>query len=290
VIKIGADPGDTVKAGQPLLWLDSPDFSAALADLKKARNDMRLKQLAYDRAKILFEGEVLAKKDIETSETDLNQSQAEFQRAKSRFANLNPTDEEGNKYLLRAPLEGVVADRQVNPGAEVRPDAPNPLFIITDPAHLWVILDLPERDLAKVKTGQSVVVEVDAYPGQQFPAKVIRLGSVLDPGTRRIQVRCTLPNPDKLLKPEMYARVTPIADTQRQMVKIPNSALLSEGLYTHVFVEKTPGTLEKRRIALGLQGHESSYVKEGLQEGDRIVTSGVLLLNSELVVEEEHAK
>lgn len=290
VVKIGADPGDAVTAGQPLLWIDSPEFSVALADLKKAQADLRQKQLAYNRAKTLFEGEVLAKKDLESSEADLSQSLAEMQRSESRFANLNPTNEEGSKYLLRAPLGGVVADRQVNPGTEVRPDAANPLFIITDPTHLWVILDLPERDIGKVKPNQSVSVEVDAFPKKKFPAKVARIGTVLDPATRRIQVRCILSNPDKLLKPEMYARVTPVADTKQKMVKVPNSALISEGLYIHVFVEKAPGVLEKRRVTLGLQGHNDSYVKEGLQEGDRIVTSGVLLLNSELAEEEEHAK
>lgn len=290
VVKIGADPGDAVTAGQPLLWIDSPEFSVALADLKKAQADLRQKQLAYNRAKTLFEGEVLAKKDLESSEADLSQSLAEMQRSESRFANLNPTNEEGSKYLLRAPLGGVVADRQVNPGTEVRPDAANPLFIITDPTHLWVILDLPERDIGKVKPNQSVSVEVDAFPKKKFPARVARIGTVLDPATRRIQVRCILSNPDKLLKPEMYARVTPVADTKQKMVKVPNSALISEGLYIHVFVEKAPGVLEKRRVTLGLQGHNDSYVKEGLQEGDRIVTSGVLLLNSELGEEEEHAK
>lgn len=290
VVKIGADPGDAVTTGQPLLWIDSPEFSVALADLKKARADLRQKQLAYNRAKTLFEGEVLAKKDLESSEADLSQSLAEIQRSESRFANLNPTNEEGSKYLLRAPLGGIVADRQVNPGTEVRPDAANPLFIITDPTHLWVILDLPERDIGKVKPNQSVSVEVDAFPKKKFPARVARIGTVLDPATRRIQVRCILSNPDKLLKPEMYARVTPVADTKQKMVKVPNSALISEGLYIHAFVEKAPGVLEKRRVTLGLQGHNDSYVKEGLQEGDRIVTSGVLLLNSELGEEEEHAK
>lgn len=291
VVRMGADPGDTVTAGQPLLWLSSPEFSAALADVKKAQADLKQKQLAYNRAKTLFEGEVLAKKDLETSENDLNQSEAELQRAESRFANLNPTGEPDDKYILRAPLGGVIADRQVNPGTEVRPDAPNSLFVITDPHHLWVILDLPERDIGKVKPGQPLIVEVDAFPGKRFPGKVVKIGTVLDPGTRRIQVRCAIANPDLRLRPEMFARVTPLADSKNRLVRILNASLLTQGLYSYVFVEQSPGVIEKRRISLSMQGHDDSYVKSGLKEGERVVTHGVLLLNSEFSEEDgAHAK
>lgn len=291
VVQIGADPGDKVTDGQPLLWLSAPEFASARADLKKAQAELKQKQLAYDRAKTLFEGEVLAKKDLESSENDLKQSEAELQRAESRFANLNPSGDPDDKYILRAPLGGVVADRQVNPGTEVRPDAPNPLFIITDPQHLWVLLDLPERDMGKVKPGQQITVEVDAWPGKRFPGKVTKIGTVLDPATRRIQVRCSIANPELRLKPEMFARVTPLADSKHRHARVVNSSLLTQGLYTYVFVEQSPGVIEKRRISLSMQGHDESYVKEGLKEGERVITHGVLLLNSEFSEDEgEHAK
>jgi cobalt-zinc-cadmium efflux system membrane fusion protein len=108
------------------------------------------------------------------------------------------------------------------------------------------------------------------------------VGETLDPATRRVQVRCVLENPKRLLKPEMYARVTPLADTQTKLPRIPNSSLLTEGLYSFVFVEKEPGVFIKRLVVLGLQGRSVSYVKQGLQTGDRVVTVGALLLNSEL--------
>lgn len=283
VVKLEVQPGDIVAAGQPLVWLDSPDFGSAVSDLGKAEADARQKELAYARAKTLYDGEVLARKDMESAETDLKQSRAEVQRARLRMANLNHgSSVAGEKFAVRAPISGIIAERQVNPGMEVRPDAPGPLFVVTDPAHLWAIIDLPERDLGKVHAGQAISVEVDAYPDVMFQGRVVSVGEALDPSSRRIQVRCELPNADRKLKPEMYARITLLADGARKVVRVPNSALLTTGMYYYAFVEKAPGVLEKRKVNVELQGREFSIVKEGLKPGDRVVTSGALLLNSEL--------
>jgi cobalt-zinc-cadmium efflux system membrane fusion protein len=283
VTRIFAQPGDRVAAGQQLVLLDSPDFAAAAADLAKSTADLQLKQKAYARTRELYEGEVIARKDFDAAESDLRQTEAEHNRAKLRLHNLDPGASGGGaSYALRAPIAGIVAERNVNPGTEVRPDAPNPLFVVTDPTHLWVIVDLPERNLGAVHTGQQVLVEVDAYPDERFPARVATVGEVLDAATRRIQVRCVVDNPKRLLKPEMYARVTPLADTRAKLPRIHNSALITEGLYNFLFVEIEPGIFEKRQVTLGLQGRNVSYVKQGLKEGDRVVSVGALLLNSEL--------
>lgn len=284
VVKLEAQPGDSVKAGQALLWLDAPDLGSAVADLRKAEADLHLKQLAFQRARSLFEGEVLARKELEASEADMKQSRAEADRARARLKNLAPGGNLSgdNRYALRAPFAGIVAERQVNPGVEVRPDNPNPLFVITDPAHLWAVIDLPERDLAKVRAGQPISLEVDAYPGRRFSGRVASIGAILDPATRRVQVRCTLDNPDRLLKPEMYARVTPLSGAARMALQVPNTALITEGLYSFVFVETSAGVLEKRRVTLAAQGRDSAVASAGLKAGERVVTTGALLLNSEL--------
>lgn len=283
VLRIDAQPGDRVAAGQPLLEVDAPDYAQALADVNKAAAEANQKGAAYRRVKELVDAEVAARKELETADADLKQAEAERSRAQARLNNLTQGQARAGSHLtIRSRIAGVVAERKVNPGAEVRPDMPDPLFVITDPAHLWVIIDLPERLLGSVRKGQKVTVEVDAYLKRSFPATVASIGEVVDPATRRIQVRCILDNPERLLKPEMYARVTPLADSQARLPRVPNSALITEGLYTYVFVETAPGVFRKRRVAPGLQGRNESYVKDGLKEGDRVVTSGALLLNAEL--------
>jgi cobalt-zinc-cadmium efflux system membrane fusion protein len=91
-----------------------------------------------------------------------------------------------------------------------------------------------------------------------------------------------LNNPEHKLKPEMYARVTPDLDSEKHLPRIPNTALFTQGVASFVFVEISPGVLQRRKVELALQDHEYSYVKQGLQAGERLVTSGALLLNSEL--------
>jgi cobalt-zinc-cadmium efflux system membrane fusion protein len=284
VTRIFVEPGDRVVAGQPLLLVDSPEFAAAVADVAKSHADLQFKQKSYARANESYEAGVIPRRDFENAESDLRQAEAENNRGILRLRNLDPAASEtrATGYALRARINGIVSERTANPGMEVRPDAPNPLFVITDPTHLWVIVDLPERNLGAVHVGQDVVVEVDAYPQEHFAGRIAAIGEVLDPATRRVQVRCVLDNPRRLLKPEMYARVTPLAGTQEKLPRIPNSALLTVGLYSFLFVEKEPGVFEKRQVTLGLQGHSESYVKQGLAGGERVVTVGALLLNAEL--------
>jgi len=154
--------------------------------------------------------------------------------------------------------------------------------VITDPRHLWVQIDLPERQLGKVQPGRPVAIEVDAYPDVTFAGKVTVIGGALDPVTRRVQVRCEVENPSLKLKPEMFARVTPVANKQSQLPRVPNTALVTQGLYSFIFVEQSAGVLQRRRVTLGMQGSQYTYIKEGLRASERVVTSGALLLNSEL--------
>jgi cobalt-zinc-cadmium efflux system membrane fusion protein len=282
IVSIKLQPGDAVKAGETLLALDSPDLAQAVADLRKADADETRKRLAFERAQKLHLGEVLPRKDFESAEADLVQARAEAQRARLRLHNLAPAGGSRENYVLRAPIGGVVSERKANPGMEVRPDLADPLYVITDPKRLWVMIDLPERNLSKVEAGHPVAVEVDAWAGERFAGTIEKVGETVDPATRRIQVRCNLPNPQRKLKPEMYARVTLLADENQRAVRVPNSAIVTEGIYSHVFVEKSAGVFEKRRLDLRLQDRSFSYVASGLNAGERIVTSGALLLNSEL--------
>jgi cobalt-zinc-cadmium efflux system membrane fusion protein len=283
VVAIEAEAGQRVKKGDALLSIDSPDFAQASSDSVKADADLLHKQQDYDRARQLLAIQGISRRDAEAAEADLHQAEAEALRARARLKNLasHATTTEG-RFILRAPIGGIVSERQVNAGSEVRPDAANPLYVITEPQHLWVLVDLPERQLGKVRAGQPVLVEADAYPGEVFRGKVTVIAEALDPVTRRIQVRCYLDNAELKLKPEMFARVTPIADQASDLPRIPNSALVTQGLYSYVFVELSPGVLQRRRVALATQDRDFSYVREGLNPGEHIVTSGALLLNSEL--------
>lgn len=278
VIQITAKVGDKVKPNQPLASIDSPDFGQANADVMKAQSDLKLKQQSFERTKTLYEGEVIAKKEFEASEADLKQAEAEYQRALGRIKNYGLSKQ--NNFILSSKVAGIVTERQINPGSEVKPDNTAPLFIVSDPKKLWVNIEVPEKDLNKISLGQHLNIEASAYPHEAFKAKVVLIAKVLDPDTRRVVVRCDIDNADEKLKPQMYIYATPL-DGEESFPFVTNDAIITEGVKNFIFVERSPGVIEKRSIKIVHQGHVNSYISEGIQEGERVVTTGALLLNSE---------
>lgn len=281
VTSLRAGVGDRVARGAPLLVIDSPELAGAEAELARADSERVRKQLAAERARRLFEHEVIARKELEAAEADFAQADADRHRAVLQLRSLQASGHEDGRFVLRAPLGGVVVERNVNPGQQVGPSPAVPLFVLADLGRLWLMVDLPEKSLASVHVGQTVSIETDAWPEQRFVGTVEQVGAVVDPATRRIQVRCTVPNAEGKLRPEMFARVSFLADGERYGIRVQNSALVTEGIYTYVFVERQPGEFDKRRVGLALRGYDTSFVESGLAEGEKIVVEGALLLNAE---------
>jgi len=282
VTQLSRQPGDTVRAGAALLTLDAPELAAAVADRHKASAEEQRRRLALERAQRLVDVGVLPRRELEAAQAEADTARAELRRAERRLGNLSPGEGEPAEFVLRSPIDGVVAERRVNPGAEARPDAADPLFVITDATHLWVIIDLPERELALVRPGQRALVRADAWPNERFLATIERIAATVDPATRRVQVRAALENPECRLKPEMYVQVTLLPDQGQRAVRLPNAALVTQGLYSYVFVEGPPGFFRRRKVVLGAQDRTHAFVSEGVEAGEFVVTTGALLLNSEL--------
>lgn len=284
IVSIAAAPGDHVRAGQVLAVIDSPDLGTAVADLDKARADEHRKQLLATRAVELVPGDAIAQKDVDALQSDLAQAHAETVRARQRVANLNPAGLglAGQHMQLASPVAGVVTERSATPGLEVSPSLAAPLFVVTDPNRLWLMIDVPEALLGRVQAGGLVAVDSDAYPGEQFRAKIASAGQLIDPNTRRVTVRAVLENRgNHRLLPEMFVRAH-LLQTSGDGVAVPNSAIVNRGRYAYVYVQTAPAQFTRRRVTLATQGGAISYVSDGLASGETIVTVGALLLDAEL--------
>jgi cobalt-zinc-cadmium efflux system membrane fusion protein len=283
VVAIRVAPGDPVKVGQVLAEVDSPDFGTAFADLHKAKAEEERRRQTVERARELGAGEAIAAREVETAQADFKQAQAETVRAEQRIKTLNPYGHpvSGQRVRLSSPINGVVAERTATPALEVTPGMTAPLFTITDPKHLWLLIDLPEKLIGQVKLDGEVAVESDAFPNERFKAKIVQLGQAVDPNTRRVVMRARINNPDRKLLPEMFVRAS-LLQGFGTAVRIPNDALINRGLYAFVFVESTPGEFTRRPVKLHAQGSDFSYVSDGLSGGERVVVSGALLLDAEL--------
>ena len=286
VVRVPADIGQVVTIGEVLAEIASPDLGQAQADASRAATDLSLAERTLARTRELSEHGVVAQKEVFSAEADVSRARAEEQRARARLALYGVDSTAGHQaFPLRAPLGGVVVERNITPGQEVRPDqmlanAPQlfaPLFVVTDPSHLWVQLDLPERDLSNVRAGVPIEIRADAWPAEVFRGRVTRISSAVDPTTRTLKVRCTVDNRGARLRGEMLVRVN-VPALARERLTVPTAAVLLQGEKHVVFIEESRGHYRRAEVAVGPESGGAVPVLTGLKSGDRVVTSGSILL------------
>ncbi|MDQ2668351.1 MAG: efflux RND transporter periplasmic adaptor subunit [Gemmatimonadota bacterium] len=286
VERVVAQVGQRVNAGDVLAWIAAPDYGQAQADAHRATTDLALAGRTVDRTRDLLEHGVAARKDLESAEADLERARTEQGRAISRLAMYGADTTGLNKsFALRAPLAGQIVERTLSPGQEVRPDqmlanAPQlfaPLFVITNPARAWVILDVPERELPYIANGAALSVQPSAWPDRSFPGRVTFVAGGIDPATRTLKVRGTVDNAQGLLKSEMLVSVQ-LASATTLGVGVPVSAVMLEGAQHVVYVEEGRGRLRRVEVTVGSTQHGLVQVLSGLTEGQHVVTSNVLLV------------
>lgn len=283
VMAIRADIGQVIKSGDVLAQLASPDFGIAQADTAKAQSDLRLAQKTLQRQRELLDAGIIARKDFDQAEGDAARAQAEAQRAKARTSLYGAgTDTTVNQQLaLRATISGVVVERNLNPGQEVRPEQSGPgvpaLFVVTDPTSLWVQIDARESEVGTLRSGASFELLIPSLEGRKFEGKVIAASDFIDPATRTIKIRGVIANPDRLLKAEMLATAR-IERTLGSGVLVPAGAITLSGTKHVVFVQVQPGVFEPREVKLGYSGPKDVVVTAGLEAGEQVVSDNVLLL------------
>ncbi|HVV50009.1 MAG TPA: efflux RND transporter periplasmic adaptor subunit [Polyangia bacterium] len=293
VKKILANPGERVKKGAPLAIIESPDVGNAFADYGKAQADLVAAQHDEQRQKELFQAHAGSERDYESAEDNYGKAKAEMERAKqkARLFRAGSADSVTQEFTLRAPIEGEVIARNVNPGIEVQGQYSGgtavELFTVGELDSVWVFADVFEMDLARVHKDAPVSIKVVAYPDRAFAGKVDWISDALDPAARTARVRCSIPNPSRELKPEMYATVA-ISVNAPSVPALPRASLLRIGDQTVVFVEtgNAPDGRVKfsRRIVAVNEDEGADYlpIVRGLAAGDQVVTSGAILLSGML--------
>lgn len=289
VTRIAADVGQSVAPGQLLAELASPEFGAAQADSARAQADARLAEQNLQRQRELHEAGVVARKDLEQAQAEQARTQAEAARALARTQLYGPGHGVNQQLGLRSELRGVVVERNLNPGQEVRADQGGPaLFTLSDPGSLWVQIDAQEADLADLRPGTRVSLDIPSLPGQTFEARVSAVTDQIDPNTRTIKIRALVDNRQRLLKNEMLAKVR----YERSVgagVQVPATAVFLRGDQHYVFVQTAHGVFAPRDVVVAHEGPERVILREGLKPGEQVVTQNGLLLARELRIAQEAA-
>jgi cobalt-zinc-cadmium efflux system membrane fusion protein len=281
-------PGETVQQGQPLLTVNSPDYSAARSAYIKARTAFLLADKFYTRAQDLLSHGAIAEADFQQAESTRNQAQADLQSTEDALRVLGVNDPESlaknppkttSQIPVLAPVRGEIVERLVGPGQLLQAGATQ-VFTISDMSSVWVLVNVYQGEVAFVHPGDTVEITTDAYP-DTFHGRISYIASALDPATRTLQARIATENPGKRLKKDMYVTASVNAGAIANALTVPDSAVLRDAEnQPFVYVQSTvkPNEFARRSVQLGDSHAGRSQITDGLKESEHVVGDGSLFL------------
>ena len=299
--QVNAEPGDRVKAGAVLGTIHShavhdawAGYFKALAERRRFENEVRYARVAEERATRLLADKALSPQEVDRARSDriaaeqgLAGAHAEEQRSTQELAHYTiEARETGNPekedlVAIRAPFAGAIIERQTSQGAAVTPGTP--LFVLSDLSMVRVTAEVDEAQVGQIVRGQPVSVQVSAYPGEAFPGTIALIGDMVNPATRRVTIRCDVPNGAQRLKPQMFARVLLSSAKPRRMLVIPERAVQALEGQTIVFAQTSDGNFQRRPIVTGATVDGLTEIANGADEDDVLAIAGAFLIKSEML-------
>jgi cobalt-zinc-cadmium efflux system membrane fusion protein len=287
VVGVKASLGDGVSAGQTLATLDSVELGEALSRYHQSKTRLALAQSSMDRIKNLVEKKIAARKDILQAETDFRIAKTELHTDEERLSLYGVSASElagdGRKRPLlpvRSPIGGIITEKHAIVGELSDPS--KSLYTVADLSSVWVMVDINEKDLAKVRRGQAAIVTVGAFPDQRLKGRITYIADLVDQATRTVKARIEVSNPGRKLKPEMFASVElALAADAPPVLAVPEDALQDLDGKKVVFVAENETEFEARQVQVGRTAGGIVEIVSGLKEGEHYAIKGSFILKSE---------
>jgi cobalt-zinc-cadmium efflux system membrane fusion protein len=286
--------GDRVKQGEAVVTVDSPDGASAMSAYRQAEANVAQSKAGVakadadlERTRDLYANRAAAQKEVLAAETVLVQSQAALTQAQAaqeeslkRLEVLGLTKGSVINQLvtIRSSVSGKVIDITAVSG-EYHTDTSTPILTVADLSTVWVAADVPEDQVRFAKVGNPVHITINAYPGEVFEGRVMRIGDVVDPQTRTVKVRAQLANPSGRFRPEMFAQLRE-QQGSIELPVVPRTALIENQGKTVVYIERSRGDFEEVPVQVAWQGADRVAIRSGLRAGDHVVVAGGMLLRS----------
>jgi len=287
VTQINAQLGNEVKKGDTLALINSSELSNSQLAYLKARSEKEFHRRTVQRAKTLFEADVISAAELQRRESEYEVASAQTRAAQDQLrvlgVNLKAMEELATTGAIdsvasvMATIKGVVVERKVTTGQVVQPA--DVLFTVADLSRVWAVAQVPEQQVAQVKVGQSVRIEVPALENEKLIGKLIYVGQTVNPESRTVLVRTELDNTSGRLKPSMLASML-IESTPTKRVVVPITAIVREQDADYVFIEEKPGSFRLKPVRLSSEHNGQRVVLDGLSQGTRIVSDGAFHLNN----------
>ena len=288
VTEVLVEVGDRVANGQALARVASPELTQAQMAYLRAHSNAALAERAVERARQLFQADVIGSAELQRRESELVMARAEQRATGDQLrllglgsAALDSLREQGTLQphaAVMSPQAGVVIERKVSNGQVAQPG--DPLFTVADLGNVWVVGALPEQTARSVQVGQRVDIEVPALGGRQLSGKIVYVGDTVSPETRTVPIRTQVDNPSRDLKPQMLATMSIRGEGSRQLV-VSQESVIRENDRDHVYVRVAEGAYRFTTVELGPVQNDIRPVLKGLSEGDPVVVQGAFHLHNE---------
>lgn len=269
VESVDVELGDHVAKGQVLAKIRSGEVAKMERKLIEAQSNKEVAEKNLAVKQDLYNSSLLSERKLVEARNDLEKANAELKRMNEVFSIY--TFEGGSRFVLRAPVSGYVIRKDIARDVTLPEDNHDPVFTIAELDKVWVLADVYESDIARVKEGMNAEVTTLSYPGMVMHGKVDRIFNILDPETRTMRIRITLDNPDVLLKPEMIARVQLTFHEKENLPAIPADAVINDAGKHFVMVFKDRRNIAVREITPARTTANTLWVAEGLQPGEVVI-------------------
>jgi cobalt-zinc-cadmium efflux system membrane fusion protein len=284
VSRIVVVPGQKVVKGKPMMYVASPDYSQLRSNYLKAKDAYVLAQKAYARAKDLYQHHAIAEQNLEQAESAEVQASGDLASASAALKVMGITDPDALvktppsfEVPVLAPIGGEVVEQLVSAGQFVQPGTTQ-CFTISDTSTVWVLVNIYQKDLPYVRSGDQVTIQTDSYP-DVFHGRISYLAAALDPTTRTLQARIETSNPGEKLKKDMYVTATVNSGTIKNAIALPDSAVLRDSEnQPFVYAQVASNQFGRRAVTLGENSGGQTEITSGLKAGDQVVGDGSLFL------------
>jgi cobalt-zinc-cadmium efflux system membrane fusion protein len=288
IVAVKASLGESVVAGQALATLDSVELGEALNRYHQSRTKLALAQSNMDRIKTLVEKKIAARKDILLAETDFKTTQTELHTDEERLSlyGVDISDLKGDDHKkpllpVRSPIGGIITEKHAIVGELSDPS--KSLYSVADLSTVWVMVDINEKDLAKIHKGQAATVIVGAFPDSKLRGRITYIADLVNESTRTVKARVEVANPGRKLKPEMFASVElTLAADAPQVLAVPEDALQDLDGKKVVFVAENATEFAARPVQIGRSAGGLVEIVSGLKEGENYAVKGSFILKSEI--------
>ena len=288
VTEVLVEVGDRLVSGQALARVASPELTQAQMAYLRAHSSAALAERAVERARQLFQADVIGSAELQRRESELAMARAEQRAMGDQLrlmgigtAALDQLREKGTLQphaAVVSPQAGVVIERKVSNGQVAQPG--DPLFTVADLGNVWVVGALPEQTARTVQVGQRVDIEVPALGGRELSGKIVYVGDTVSPETRTVPIRTQVDNRARDLKPQMLATMRIRGEGSPQLV-VPQEAVVRENDRDHVYLRQGEGVYRYTAVDLGPAQNGLRPVLKGLAEGDPVVVQGAFHLHNE---------